>query len=169
MVKKIVKLAIIRKNEADPCPFSLDIPFACQQAGDLVTRMSPITTDDPEALAIATSNQHLFLWKRPGTRCQFAGKILEPKTQAVECDWGSTAPGESNGSAIVGSPWYTKHFSGVGLDGVYTFPLGYYADNSIDRGMYYGMYSIESIASVEDDTEPEPVNLSLNLNKDDNF
>jgi hypothetical protein len=150
MTKKLVKLAIIRKNEADPCPFALDIPFACQEVGDLVDKMSPVSKSAPDAPALAASNQHLFLWKRPGHRCHYAGKILDPETHAVECNWNSTAAGEE-GTPIVGSPWYTKHFSGVGLDGVYTFPLGYYADNSIDRGMYYGMYSIESIASEEDE------------------
>lgn len=167
MNKKIVKLAIIRKNDSDPCPFGLEIPIACESSGDLVDRMSPVRLSSDEAQSIVNSNQHLFIWKNPGQRCKYAGKIPEEETKSVECNWNSTAPGEE-GTPIVGSPWYTKHFSGIGLDGVYTFPLGYYADNSIDRGMYYGMYSIESVASKEDSEEDSDI-LLLNSNKDDNF
>ena len=48
-----------------------------------------------------------------------------------------------------GSPFYSKHFSGIGLDGLHSWPLGGYMDNSIDRGFYYGNYSVESTGSEE--------------------
>ena len=70
----------------------------------------------------------------------------------VECNWNANDAGQHQDGVLVGSPFYYKHFSGIGLDGLYSYPLGYYTDNSIDRGMYYGMYSLEDIAGeLEDD------------------
>lgn len=155
MDKKIVKLAVIRKSGIDQCPFGLSIPDACSKVGRAVEHMAHLdilpNMDEEEKEEIVKANQHIYGWKADGTPCPFAGKLL-PEKSAVECNWDSTAPGETAGGALVGSPFYYKHFSGVGLDGLYSYPLGYYADNSIDRGMYHGMYSIESIAQSDPET-----------------
>lgn len=155
MPKKIIRLAVIRKNEVDGCPFGLSIPEACSKAGSTVQRMAPlnifpdlIPTEKEE---IIKANQYIYDWKAEGTPCLFAGKILSEKS-AVECNWNSTAAGETVGGTLMGSPFYAKMFSGVGLDGLYSYPLGFYQDNSIDRGPYQGMYSIESIAQPQPKT-----------------
>ena len=89
-----------------------------------------------------------MLSEETGGRCVFAGKIFNDK-DAVECNWETNVSGTEEGPALMGSPFYYRHFSGTGLDGLYNYPLGYYTDNSIDRGMYYGMYSIESTGQEE--------------------
>lgn len=169
MSKKIVKLAVIRKNDADPCPFGLSIPFGCDNAGEVIDNMAPIDILGPESTSeekaeIIQANNHLLKWKSPGQPCKYAGQILENK-EAVECNWDTEAAGDTQHATLRGSPLYYKHFSGVGLDGLYSYPLGYYTDNSIDRGMYYGMYSIESISSQDTDVigkEAEDLDKSAN-------
>lgn len=153
MAKKIVKLAVIKK--CGECPFGLSIPKACAKVGKSIQQMAHLDIlpdiGPEEKDEIAKANQHIYDWKADGTPCPFAGKLL-PDKAAVECNWDSTAPGEAVGGSLVGSPFYYKHFSGIGLDGLYSYPLGYYTDNSIDRGMYQGMYSIESIAQIKSET-----------------
>lgn len=154
-MKKIVKLAVIRKNEVDSCPFGLSIPDGCKNAGEAIDKMAPVDilgpTSSPEEQAeIAKANNHILKWKGSGQPCKYAGQILEGK-QAVECNWDTEAAGDTQHATLRGSPFYYKHFSGIGLDGLYSYPLGYYSDNSIDRGMYYGMYSLEGISSNESD------------------
>jgi hypothetical protein len=151
MSKKIVKLAMIRKENEDACPFGLPILLGCKNVGDLIDKMAPINvmgedSSEEEKQAIITANNHLLNWKSPGAPCKYADKIIGNK-EAVECDWGTNTAGEAGGTALEGSPWYYKHFSGIGLDGLYSYPLGYFSDNSIDRGMYTGMFSIESVAT----------------------
>lgn len=145
--KKIVKLAVIRSDGDTPCPFGLSIPFACKSAGELIKNMAPVDVmedmSEEEKASIAKANKHLLRWKNPESRCFYAGVIFKDKG-VVECNWMASDAGTTQQGALVGSPFYYKHYSGIGLDGLYSYPLGYYTDNSIDRGMYYGMYSIES-------------------------
>lgn len=155
MTKKIVKLAVIRRDTEDACPFGLSITIGCENAGDLVDKMAPVNvmgedSTEEEKQAIQAANNHLLKWQSPGTTCKYASKIIKNK-EAVECEFGEDNIQHSgNGSALVGSPWYYKDLSGVGLDGLYTFPRGVYTDVSIDNGQhYYGQYSIESIAGTE--------------------
>ncbi len=157
--KKIVKLAVIRSDEDAPCPFGLAIPYGCRNAGELIRKMAPLDTLGEEAtkdekVQIEKANNHLFLWKNDGHRCVYAGKLFKSK-DVVECNWSANTAGSVERGVLVGSPFYYKHFSGIGLDGLYTYPLGYYTDNSIDRGMYYGMYSLESIGGIESENEDD--------------
>jgi hypothetical protein len=161
--KKITKEAEIRSDESDGCPFGLEISKGCRLAGMLVENMAPIgimgedSTGD-EKSEITQANSQLFKWKCPGKRCKFASQLFEGNDSVVQCNWNTRSAGIQEGGAIMGSPYYYKHYSGIGLDGVFTYPLGYYTDNSIDRGMYHGMYSIESPGGEERDEE--------NINKD---
>ena len=154
MTKKIKKLAVIRSNTQDACPFGLPIPFGCKRVGDLITRMAPVDiledSTEEEKEEIAKANRRLFMWMQSEEpcECRYAGKLFKDKG-VVECNWDTDVSGEHEKAALVGSPYYYKHFSGIGLDGLYSYPLGYYTDNSIDRGMYYGMYSIESTGQKE--------------------
>ena len=52
---------------------------------------------------------------------------------------------------ILGAPFYSKVYNNIGLDGIYSYPLGYYADNNISRNLYYGMYSLMGSDGSEDD------------------
>lgn len=150
MTKKIHKLAVIRSNTTEACPFGLPISYACKSVGELIYKMAPLDmlgpdSSDEEKQEIAEANKHLLRWKASGQRCPFAGKLFEERPKVVECSWGDNAH-ETGGGALKGSPFFWRMFSGTGLDGLYTYPLGYYTDNSIDRGLYYGPFSIESIA-----------------------
>lgn len=152
MSDKIVKLAVIRENDTTPCPFGLNISFACNTVGELIYKMAPLDIlgedlSDEEKKQIAKANERLFLWKAPQERCPYAGKLFPKNESVVECNWGSNAPGVEEKGALVGSPFYYKNFSGVGLDGLYTFPLGFYADTALERGLYYGSQGFTGFAN----------------------
>ncbi len=155
MTKKIIKLAVIRSDESEPCPFGLSIPFGCKNVGSIILKMAPLDilgedADEEEQVEIAEANNHLFRWKNPQARCRYAGKVF-PQNDVVECNWNTNTMGMQEQGVLRGSPFFYRHFSGIGLDGIFTYPLGYYTDNSIDRGMYQGMYSIESTGTNEED------------------
>jgi len=156
MSDDIKKVAIIRSDESDTCPFGLDIPHSCNNAGNLVIRMGILSNDmDSEDISdMKKANRHLLRWKCPKERCIYAGKLFKNK-DVVECNLGANDEGSIQRGAIVGSPFYYKMYSGIGLDGLYSYPLGYYADNSIDRGMYYGMYSLESTGDFDENIKKE--------------
>ena len=143
--KKIIKLAVIRKDSSDPCPFGLKITNGCKNAGELISRMAPTDslgedTTSKEKKAIIKANRRLYMWKNKGERCVYAGKIMK-ENGAVECNFRSNAPGISE-RGLLGAPFYSKVYNNVGLDGMYSYPLGYYADNNISRNLYYGIYSL---------------------------
>jgi len=149
-MSKIVKLSVIRKDGLNSCPYGLDIPFGCLNIGDLEKSLIPIDPKLPkeQQQKIIEFNLKNAQWYSNGKSCKFLNKLFEKK-QSVECDFNEQGS-ESN---LVGSPFYTKYFSGTALDGLYSVPLGSYVDNSIDRGQYYGMYSIESIAEETSDNQ----------------
>lgn len=154
---KLVKLSMIRKEGLSSCPYGLEIPFACLNLGELENKLIPINnelnTEDQEK--IKNFNLKILKWYTDGKACKFLNKLFK-EHNAVECSF------ESDGSEVnlIGSPFYSKYFAGVSLDGLYSVPLGAYVDNSIDRGQYFGMYSIESIA--EEDLNNETIKKSSN-------
>lgn len=145
-MSKIKKLAVIRSGKS--CPFGLLIPGGCKNAGKIVRHMSPLNIlkdiTPEEQAEIAKANNHLLNWKSPCERCMYAGVIFKDKL-VVECNWSENDAGSQQQGSLIGSPFYYKMFSGTGLDGLFSYPLGYYTDNSIDRGIYMGPYSIENI------------------------
>lgn len=163
--KKIVKLAVIRTEKDMSCPFGLNIPNGCKNAGELVTQMAPINilvdSSEKEKAAIKKANRRLYMWHAPGDRCYYAGKIFKGKSEkgAVECNFGSNAPGISE-KGLLGAPFYSKVYNNVGLDGLNSSPLGYFSDHNISRNIYYGIYSLmgseelkEEIIKVAEDEE----------------
>jgi hypothetical protein len=158
--KKIIKLAVIRSDDSLPCPFGLPVSSACHSVGNIIKNMAPLDimgphSSDEEKKEIATANNHLFRWKSEGTMCPYAGKLFPQNEKVVECNWASNAPEAHDRKALLGSPFYHHHFSGMGpggmgLEGLHTFPLGYYQNSSIDAGIYYGPFSLESVASEEE-------------------
>jgi hypothetical protein len=147
-----VKQAAIRKNESDPCPFGLPIPFGCKHAGTHIDRMASydMIGDDPspeEKTKIGNANVRLLAQcimsstEEPQS-CRYAAKIIENK-DAVECNYYDSAPGISNKSTPQPSPFYAQIFSGVGLNGLYTYPIGYYADYDLSRNLFYGLMSVQ--------------------------
>ena len=71
------RLAMIRKNNEDGCPFGLSIPHACQTAGSLVDKMAPLDSlgDDiskEDEKAIKEANERVYMWGCPGTECKYS-------------------------------------------------------------------------------------------------
>jgi hypothetical protein len=129
------KLAVLRDNVEKKCPFGLPIPYGCKTAGKLIHQL------DQDPKAAQTNLSKVEDNNEPG-KCDFAGDII--KDEFVACQAPDTDP-----SFPKGSPRFYRPLAGVGLEGLNTVPLGFYNDNSIDRGYYYGMYSVESMAAVK--------------------
>lgn len=150
-MSNIIKCSDIRSNSDNICPFGLSISHGCYIVGELIDKMGPLAILGPnpsldEISEIINANNFLLRWNHPNKKCKYAAALFDKNHDIVECSWNTDTAGISDTGAIVGSPYYYKNFSGIGTDGLYSYPLGYYADNSIDRGLYYGMYSLESIA-----------------------
>jgi hypothetical protein len=64
----------------------------------------------------------------------------------VNCDFGDAAAG-LGAPAFTGSPLYSQTFSGIGLDGLYAFPMGFYADNNESRNLFQGLFSLLGAAA----------------------
>lgn len=144
--KKIIKLSIIRDNDSQGCPFGLSIPLACKIAGDTVKSMTNISNLDDatkeQEQFITNANNRILQWKSQNKQCIYADKLF-PNSPTVECNFGDTAPTQKEKSILLGSPFYSQHFAGIGLDGLYSYPLGFYADYNISRNTYYGIYSLQ--------------------------
>jgi hypothetical protein len=123
------------------CPFGLPITLACQNAGDSVTHMCPLEAvqgDKNEKITLA--NKRIYLYHKTGQRCLYAVNVMD-EAQAVNCDFGDVGQGMGS-MAFSGSPLYAQTFSGVGLDGLYAFPMGFYADNNESRNLFHGLFSL---------------------------
>ena len=66
----------------------------------------------------------------------------------MDCDFGDTGQGQKS-VQFRGSPLYTQTFSGIGLDGLYSYPLGFLSDNNESRNMPFGMFSLQGGACVD--------------------
>jgi hypothetical protein len=144
------KLAVLRSNESQSCPFGLDITYACHNAGEFIRKMVPLALveSEEEKQALSESNTKLLIWNDNNGSCSFSGQIIEPDT--VNCNFSDDDLGKTQ--ALLGSSYYWKNFSGTSIDGgaaIEGAPLSFFQDYSIDRGMFYGPYSIESIAKKE--------------------
>jgi hypothetical protein len=150
-MKRHLKLAEIRKNDDDPCPFGLPIPFGCKCAGKNVDNMAPMNimgddSSDNEKKMIGDANTKLLAWNllrssEQPTQCPYVGHILE-KQDVVECNYNDSAPGEGSAQALQAAPFYSKVFNG-GINGLFTYPVGYYTDYNLSRNLYYGTYSLQ--------------------------
>jgi len=164
--KRRLKIATIRKDGADPCPFGLPVPMGCQAAGKFIDQMAPLdvmevgdnpldaqkaareTADGEPAFGgaeIQGANMRLLSWavmQEGPVRCRYADKIF-PGLKGVECNYGDTAPGQRQTGVILSSPYYAQVFQGIGLDGLYSYPLGFYADFNVSRNLFYAIYSLQ--------------------------
>lgn len=144
------KLAVIRGEEIRECPFGLPIIDACQNAGDAISRLAPLSEfeDEEQREKIKKANRITYAYHKEGKRCPFADKILKEHDK-VNCDFGDTGEGQSS-TAFRGSPLYPSTFYGIGLDGLYGYPLGFYADNNESRNLFFGLFSLLGWTSREE-------------------
>jgi len=154
--KKLVKLAVIRKNHEDGCPFGLDIPMGCEAAGQWIDRLAPLDAlpdlTEEEKTQVKDQNLRLVVWgimQSGPASCRYAGQLL-PQFNGVQCTYGSTVPGEKGNVPLRGTPYFARIMSGIGLDSLYNVPMGFYSDNTMRNG-YYAQYSLQGSCKLEDD------------------
>ena len=126
------------------CPFGLPIALACRHAGGSVAHMCPLAAvGDGHRERVAKANKRIYIHHKEGERCSYAVDIMDqdPKDPLVNCDFGDVGQG-TGGATFEGSPLYAQTFAGVGLDGLYAFPLGFYADNNASRNLFQGLFSM---------------------------
>lgn len=139
---------MLRQDDENPCPFGLPISQGCRCAGNLVERMGSIESpmpnvplDKDKVRNLVEVNNMMLRWYTDCSVCKYAGMLFDENDAIVECNADSTAAGIHEGPVLAGSPMFYKMYAGVGIDGLYSYPLGYYRDGAIDRGMYYGRYN----------------------------
>jgi len=130
------------------CPFGLPIVEGCQFAGDSVAHMCPLETMPKEKREdIEKANKRVYIYYKTNDRCMYAANVIIEQN-VVNCDFGDSAAGMSM-PAFSGSPLYPQTFSGIGLDGLYAFPLGFYADNNESRNLFQGLFSLVGSRAYE--------------------
>lgn len=142
----VVKESTIRGKNVRNCPFGLPIPEGCENAGNSIVRMAPVE-DDSELDEVAKANRLVYAYHKECRKCPYADKILDEYGK-VDCDFGDTAAGKRV-PAFRGSPLFPQTFHGIGLDGLYGYPLGFYADNNESRNLFFGLFSLLGFNTIE--------------------
>ncbi len=134
------KLAVIRSDEDEKCPFGLPINSSCRIAGDSVDEMQPIDQDADDNQPIIDHNMSI-LEKNPEPRkCIYAAHLFKQKQHVVDCNYGESDAGITQQVAFNGSPYFSQVGEGIGNGGLYqglTDP--YYQGGATYRNMYYGL------------------------------
>lgn len=161
---KKIKLAVLRENDENSCPFGLSIPEGCAKAGDLITKMAPLSilgedAEEDEIEAIKTANRKLFNWNNPNSRCPFAMKLMEEK-KIVECSYGTATEGLPD-TVPFAAPFYAKTYNDTSIDGINTAPIGYYADHDMSRNLFYGIWSWSS--NIKNNEVDDLIKLGISL------
>jgi len=127
------------KGFGDACPFGLPITHSCKNAGKSTLRMCPMDYVEGKGKKkeIKKANRRVYIYHKSGKRCPFAVNIMGKNN--VNCDWGDVGQGVG-GAELTGSPLYPSTFAGI--EGLYGFPLGFYADNNQSRNTPYGLFSL---------------------------
>lgn len=152
-----IKLAIIRGEGGRGCPFGLNIIDGCKHAGNSIKRMAPLDEKNSkeENQKLSDVNKLVYAYQKENKPCIYADKILENNNK-VDCDYGDNGQG-LHSIDFRASPLYSQTFHGLMLDGLYGFPLGFYADNQQSRNLFLGLYSLlgsntrEEIIKLADD------------------
>ena len=149
-MKVRLKVASVRKDSDTGCPFGLPIPFGCKCAGKTIDNMAPFEIMGPnvsedEKESISEANSRLLAWSllrtaEPPEQCPYVGKIIEDK-DAVQCNYNDTAPKAGAGQALTSAPFYPQVFNSS-MNGLYTFPIGFYSDYGVTRNLFMGSFSL---------------------------
>lgn len=145
---KKVKLAMIRNNKSDPCPFGLSIPFGCKHAGNVIDNMAPLALakSDEQQDRIKKANNRLLQSElldsaEEPVHCKYSTKIIDIK-EAVECNFTDVAPGMGT-SPLFGPAYNNEPMAPFTMNGLRTYPIGYSADYNISRNLYFGIMSLQ--------------------------
>lgn len=138
------KCSFIRSDKKDVenrCPFGLPITEGCGHAGACISNMCPLEmVEESKRERVKKANSRVYLYYADGNKCLYAANVIE-KYKAVNCNFGDTAQGMPT-PALSGSPIFPQTFAGVGTDGLYGFPLGFYGDNNESRNLFQGLFSL---------------------------
>jgi hypothetical protein len=150
------KLAVIRTNNDNPCPFGLPIPFGCKCAGKHTENMAPLDImekmTDEEKNMVSEANTKLLGHELLNTaekpeQCRYVGHILDNK-DVTECNYDDSAPGQGPGQSLATRPSYSNMFEGS-MSGLRTAPSGYFSDYNASQNSYLGILSYQG--SVKED------------------
>ncbi len=141
-MKSRIKLAIIRDNDETICPFGLYIADGCRSAGEAIDKMQPLSDEmsDRQKRQVIQQNIAILHNNESPSRCKYAMRLFPKKPDKVDCNYGDTAAGISKEVSFVGSPFYSQIFNGIGMGGLYNYPVSYQTDGSEYRNLYYGIY-----------------------------
>lgn len=136
------KCAWIRSDKSGKlCPFGLPIINSCQNIGNAILHCCPLeAVEEEKREQVATANKRVYIYYKDGSRCLYAASIME-NNNSVNCDQGDTAAG-MHSPVFNGSPMYSQTWSSCGLDGLKSFPLGFYSDNQSSRNLFQGLFSL---------------------------
>jgi hypothetical protein len=151
---------LIRKNEADKCPFGLSIPKACQEVGIAIDGMVPVDRKFlPEGLKekdgkyIREGNLKIYERHKNGGRCPYAKEIMVDE-KVVNCNFDDTAEGMPDIKWFKGSTDAFKYWQG-NVWGDYFTPLGrgwsgadYYVPGTSPMG-YLSLNAKENIKNTK--------------------
>ena len=135
-----IKLAVIRTNSSDVCPFGLDITEACLHAGKSVMNMQKGNAEDNNEI------YNKFIKDNRNNKCIYAQNILN-NFNSVDCNFGEPNLGTDINKGLGETP--ARLFYG-GINGLQTYPPGVLSDRyDISRNLYYGTYdSVYTDASI---------------------
>lgn len=137
------KCAFIKSDKDDnKCPFGLPITLGCENAGQSITRMCPLSmVEDNKKEQVKLANSRVYVYYKTGQRCIYAANVMH-NMESVNCDFADSGAGMGT-PAFNGSPLYPQTFAGgVGIDALYSYPIGLYADNSQSRNLFQGLFSL---------------------------
>ena len=143
---KRVKLAMLRRDDENPCPFGLKIPNTCKVVGNKIDSMRPLddATDNRERENIAFINNRMLAWDVDGdnqSRCRYAAKVFEAHN-ASECNYNDVAPGVAPVTEV-SSPSFSRNFDQPDMVGLMSYPQQYYSEFGSMQNGYYGLYSLQ--------------------------
>lgn len=150
MSKKLIKLSVLRSDDSEQaCPFGLSIPSACEQVGETIDKMFPLDQlkTDEEKEEVKKANNFLARWQSTGEKCKYAGQIIK---HDVNCNYGESDAGVDVEKPAFAAPFYPKTYNTTTYDGVFTAPIGYYADYDLMRNSYYGLYSLQGNSDINE-------------------
>jgi len=150
------KLAVIRDEESEKCPFGLNILSGCKLVGDSISQMDPLDSAEDREIKekVRRNNEVIYLTQKNDSQCPYANKILND-FNAVECNYGDTASGEKT-SYLPASPLYPRNTIGDGVSPSLQTPVQVGTDPRLtfegpSKGLdvQNGMFSIFSNRSNE--------------------
>ncbi len=124
-------IAAIRSNtrpDTPACPFGLEIPKACNYAGDSVSDMSTRKVEHAH-------NRRIYNKDRGHSQCPYALQVLT-SNDAVHCSYGTINAGQEHWEQFSSSPYYPKLWQAFNIPDPLAHNSNYYGYNDFS---YYSL------------------------------